>query len=93
MPFKTSLSRHQVKAYGIDEGLVKTPAGYTGLVAELSGEVPTQFHVFCDRLDPALFAGSFVFQDSRKKMIPWLLSSNTSRKRYDAFDQLLLNLN
>ncbi|MEJ0054528.1 MAG: gliding motility lipoprotein GldD [Bacteroidota bacterium] len=36
-------SKHQIKAYAIDETLVKTPSGKTAVVAELEGEVPSQF--------------------------------------------------
>src|SRR5690606_36682687 len=39
-------SKHQIEAYGIDESVLRTPQGYTGLVAELTGEVPTQFQFF-----------------------------------------------
>lgn len=36
-------SKHQIKAYSIDETLVKTPDGKTAVIAELDGEVPSQF--------------------------------------------------
>ena len=36
-------SKHQIKAYAIDEMLVKTPDGKTAVIAELEGEVPSQF--------------------------------------------------
>ena len=36
-------SKHQIKAYAIDETLVKTPSGKLAVVAELEGEVPSQF--------------------------------------------------
>ena len=36
-------SKHQIKAYAIDETIVKTPSGKTAVVAELEGEVPSQF--------------------------------------------------
>jgi gliding motility-associated lipoprotein GldD len=36
-------SKQQIKAYGIDEVKVKTPSGKTALIAEISGEVPSQF--------------------------------------------------
>jgi len=35
-------SKHQIKAYAIDEVIVKTPSGKTAVVAELDGEVPSQ---------------------------------------------------
>jgi gliding motility-associated lipoprotein GldD len=36
-------AKHQIKASGIDEVIVKTPKGYTAVIAELQGEVPSQF--------------------------------------------------
>lgn len=36
-------SKHQIKAYSIDETIVKTPRGKTAIIAELDGEVPSQF--------------------------------------------------
>lgn len=36
-------SKHQIKAYAIDEAIVKTPDGKTAVVEEIQGEVPSQF--------------------------------------------------
>jgi gliding motility-associated lipoprotein GldD len=36
-------AKHQIKAYAIDETIVRTPRGKTAIVAELEGEVPSQF--------------------------------------------------
>jgi gliding motility-associated lipoprotein GldD len=36
-------AKHQIKAYAIDEGIVKTPSGKTAFIAEIEGEVPSQF--------------------------------------------------
>ncbi len=36
-------SKHQIKAYAINETIVKTPSGKTAVIAELEGEVPSQF--------------------------------------------------
>jgi gliding motility-associated lipoprotein GldD len=36
-------AKHQIKAYAIDESIVKTPGGKTAVIAELDGEVPSQF--------------------------------------------------
>jgi gliding motility-associated lipoprotein GldD len=35
-------AKHQIKAYAIDESIVKTPSGITAVIAELDGEVPSQ---------------------------------------------------
>ncbi|WP_194775169.1 gliding motility lipoprotein GldD [Pararhodonellum marinum] len=62
----TLTAKHQIKAYGIEEGIVVTPNGYTGVVAELSGEVPTQFQ--------------FVVTDSTKNFLRGALYFNTAVK-------------
>lgn len=36
-------SKHQIKARAIDEVIVQTPSGKTATIAELDGEVPSQF--------------------------------------------------
>lgn len=36
-------AKHQLKANAIDEVIIKTPNGYTAVIAELQGEVPSQF--------------------------------------------------
>jgi len=36
-------AKHQIKAYAIDETIVRTPSGKTAVIAELEGEVPSQF--------------------------------------------------
>ena len=39
-------SKHQVKAYAIDEAIMQTKLGKTAVVAKLSGEVPSQYQFF-----------------------------------------------
>lgn len=39
----TLTAKHQVKAYAINEVISKTPSGKTAVIAELEGEVPSQF--------------------------------------------------
>jgi gliding motility-associated lipoprotein GldD len=36
-------AKHQIKAYAIDETIVRTTGGKTAIIAELDGEVPSQF--------------------------------------------------
>jgi gliding motility-associated lipoprotein GldD len=36
-------AKHQIKAHAIDETVVRTPSGKTALIAEIQGEVPSQF--------------------------------------------------
>lgn len=39
-------SRHQIKAYSIEENIIRSPNGHTAVVQELIGEVPTPFQFF-----------------------------------------------
>jgi len=39
----TLTAKHQIKAYAIDEVITKTSLGHTAVIAELEGEVPSQF--------------------------------------------------
>ncbi|MGE0770627.1 MAG: gliding motility lipoprotein GldD [Cyclobacteriaceae bacterium] len=36
-------AKHQIKAYAIDETIARTPSGKTAVIAEIEGEVPSQF--------------------------------------------------
>lgn len=36
-------AKHQIKAYAINEAITITPSGKTAIIAELEGEVPSQF--------------------------------------------------
>lgn len=72
-------SKHQIKAYGIDEMVVRTPGGYTGLVAELVGDVPTQFQFFVTDstqhfLRGALYFNTAVKNDSLAPVIEYIKS-------------------
>lgn len=42
----TLTSKHQIKAYSIDERVLRTPNNNVAIVAELSGEVPSQFQFY-----------------------------------------------
>ncbi|MFZ6012934.1 MAG: gliding motility lipoprotein GldD [Bacteroidota bacterium] len=39
----TLTAKHQIKAYAINEVISKTPSGKTAVIADLEGEVPSQF--------------------------------------------------
>ncbi len=72
-------SKHQIKAYGIDEMVVRTPAGYAGMVAELTGEVPTQFQFLVTDstshfLRGALYFNTAVKNDSLAPIIEYIKS-------------------
>jgi len=59
-------AKHQIKAYGIEEGVLVTPHGYTAVVAELSGEVPTQFQFFVTDSTRHFLRGALYFNTAMK---------------------------
>ncbi len=59
-------AKHQVKAYGIEESVMLTPQGYTGVIAELSGEVPTQFQFFVTDSTKHFLRGALYFNTAMK---------------------------
>jgi len=56
-------SKHQIKAYAINEVVTRTPSGKTAVIAELEGEVPSQFQ--------------FTITDSSRNFIRGALYFNT----------------
>jgi gliding motility-associated lipoprotein GldD len=62
----TLTAKHQIKAHAIDEAIVTTPSGMTAVIAELEGEVPSQFHGFNSKLSPR----SALFQHKGSKRFP-----------------------
>lgn len=70
-------SKHQIKAYAIDEVIVENPQGNTAIVAELDGEVPSQMQfTFTDStknfLRGALYFNTKVHNDSLKPAIEYM---------------------
>ena len=59
-------SKHQIKAYAIDESILKTPNGRTAVVAELSGEVPSQFQFFSTDSTEHFLRGALYFPTATK---------------------------
>lgn len=59
----TLTAKHQIKAYAINEVITKTPSGKTAVIAELEGEVPSQFQ--------------FTITDSSKNFLRGALYFNT----------------
>lgn len=59
----TLTAKHQIKAYAINEVISKTPRGKTAVIAELEGEVPSQFQ--------------FTVTDSSKNFLRGALYFNT----------------
>lgn len=59
-------AKHQIKAYGIEEAILLTPNGYVAVVAELSGEVPTQFQFFVTDSTSSFLRGAVYFNSALK---------------------------
>lgn len=59
-------SKHQIKAYAIEETVVWTPSGKTAVIAELEGEVPSQFQFFITDSTENFLRGALYFRTSTK---------------------------
>ena len=59
-------AKHQIKAYGIEEAILLTPNGYSAVVAELTGEVPTQFQFFITDSTTNFLRGAVYFNSALK---------------------------
>jgi gliding motility-associated lipoprotein GldD len=73
----TLAAKHQIKAYAIDEVIVKTPSGKTAVVVELQGEVPSQMQFTItdstrNFLRGALYFDTRVQNDSLKPAIEYM---------------------
>jgi len=73
----TLAAKHQVKAYAIDEAIVKTPNGKTAVVVELQGEVPSQMQFTItdstrNFIRGALYFNTKVQNDSLKPAIEYM---------------------
>lgn len=55
-------AKHQVKASGIQESVIRTPSGKTAVVQELSGEVPSQFQFFITDSTEHFLRGALYFR-------------------------------
>jgi gliding motility-associated lipoprotein GldD len=71
------VAKHQIKAYSIDEVIVKTPLGHTAVVAELDGEVPSQMQFTItdstkNFLRAALYFNTHVQNDSLRPAIEYM---------------------
>lgn len=70
-------AKHQIKAYAIDEMISKTPSGKTAVIAEIEGEVPSQFQFTVtdsvkNFLRGALYFNTRVQNDSLKPAIEYM---------------------
>ena len=73
----TLTAKHQIKAYAINEVISTTPSGKTAVIAELEGEVPSQFQVTItdsteNFLRAALYFNTRVANDSLAPAIEYM---------------------
>ena len=59
-------NKHNVRAYSIDESIVKTPNGYYAAIFELSGEVPSQFQFYVTDSSKHFLRGALYFRTAIK---------------------------
>ncbi len=59
-------SQHQVKAYAIEESILRTPRGYTASLTELSGEVPSQVQFMITDSSEHFLRGALYFNTASK---------------------------
>ena len=58
--------KHMVKAYSIEESLIGMKNGQVASVAELTGEVPTQFQFYTSDTTHHFFRGALYFETALK---------------------------
>lgn len=58
------ISKHQIKASGIEEQTIKTRAGNTAFVFTLSGQVPSQFQFYTTDSNAHFLRGALYFKTS-----------------------------
>lgn len=58
--------KHMVKAYSIEESLIQMQNGQVASVAELEGEVPTQFQFYTSDTSHHFFRGALYFNTALK---------------------------
>ncbi|MFC2126192.1 gliding motility lipoprotein GldD [Bacteroidota bacterium] len=59
-------SQHQVKAYAIEESIIRTPQGYTASLTQLSGEVPSQVQFMVTDSSEHFIRGALYFKTASK---------------------------
>jgi gliding motility-associated lipoprotein GldD len=59
-------SKHNIKAYAIDQAVTKTPKGYTAMIFELQGEVPSQFQFYITDSTTHFIRGALYFPTATK---------------------------
>lgn len=59
-------ANHQIKASAIEENIIGTPSGKKALIAELSGEVPSQFQFYITDSVKHFLRGALYFRTATK---------------------------
>jgi len=59
-------SKHNIKATAIDQSISLTPKGYTAMIFELSGEVPSQFQFYVTDSASNFLRGALYFPTATK---------------------------
>ena len=59
-------TKHQIKAYSIEENIMQTLSGKTAVLAELEGEVPSQFQFFITDSTQHFLRGALYFRTATK---------------------------
>jgi gliding motility-associated lipoprotein GldD len=59
-------AKHQVKASGIEETVIRTPHGKTASLFEIEGDVPSQFQFYMSDTTTHFFRGALYFRTSTK---------------------------
>ena len=57
-------AKHQIKASGIEETVIRTPAGKTANLFEIEGDVPSQFQFYMSDTTTHFFRGALYFRTS-----------------------------
>jgi gliding motility-associated lipoprotein GldD len=59
-------AKHQVKASGIEETVIRTPRGKTANLFEIEGDVPSQFQFYMSDTTKHFFRGALYFRTATK---------------------------
>lgn len=59
-------AKHQVKASGIEETVIRTPTGKTANLFEIEGDVPSQFQFYMSDTTTHFFRGALYFRTATK---------------------------
>ena len=59
-------AKHQIKASAIEESILTTPKGHVAVIAELSGEVPSQFQFYSTDSVDHFLRGALYFKTATK---------------------------